>query len=281
MTSTLDELVTDVQRLPPGKRPSESKATIWDGTDAPVKFKVLMIGASNVGKTSLAHYFVHGQSRIDQVPTHGAKYDQVAWKLHSKPITLELWDTAGQDRQMTTLAPFVRGADAVLLVFDCTSLASIQDLERRFTMLMPSLRVRNPPVVFLLANKADRALVELGEVWGAPSEPSDEADEKTLKSTKEELETALDALVQSVHQQLFKAVSDLGGEAEQGLVSCYTCSAKTGLNCKEIVEQLQLRIAFRQLYLSRTAREERKSVAKIVKLDAPNPNAQVDKPCCI
>jgi small GTP-binding protein len=259
---TLDDLAPSEPR---SKRASEEKKRqpgLFDGTQAPVSFKVVMIGASSVGKTSLAHYFVNGSSCIEQAPTHGAKFEQLTWQLKGKPITLELWDTSGQDRQMTTLAPYVRGADAVLLVFDCTSLASIQDLEKRFTLLMPSLRVRHPPVVFLLANKVDRALVDKGEVWTEEGE-----EQRVPKVSKVVLEAALENLVKGVHQQLFSAVKALGGEPEQGLVSCFTCSAKTGLNCKEIVEQLQLRIAFRQLYLTRTGLDvDSNGGAKIVKL---------------
>jgi len=176
---------------------------------------------------------------------------------------------------MTTLAPYVRGADAVLLVFDCTSMASIQDLERRFTLLMPSLRVRHPPVVFLLANKVDRALVDKGEVWTEEGE-----EQQVPKVSKAILEAALEKLVTGIHQQLYTAVKSMGGEAEQGLVSCFTCSAKTGLNCKEIVEQLQLRIAFRQLYLSRTSVEDPNAGAKIVKLGQSKPAAEDKSACC-
>lgn len=270
MLAALNSWTPKAARAPPEKK---SQPDIFDGTTAPVTFKVVMIGNSSVGKTSLAHYFVHGSSCIDQAPTHGAKFEQLSWHLKSKPITLELWDTSGQDRQMSTLLPFVRGADAVLLVFDCTSLASIKDLERRFTLLLPGLRARHPPVVFLLANKMDRALTEHGDVWQEEGEEKGEP-----KASKEVLETALTKLVDGVHQQLRAAVTGAGGDADQGLVSFYTCSAKTGLNCKEIVEQLQLRIAFRQLYLSRSGAGRPESQARIVKLGSEEDTG--DKSCC-
>lgn len=224
-------------------------------SDVLSKFKIVMAGPSSSGKTSLAHFFVNGQSCIEHAPTHGAKFDKLSWKLKGKPINLELWDTAGQDRQATTLAPYVREADAILMVYDITSLQSLRDVTDSFTKLIPHTRAAAAPLVFILANQADR--LEAGEQVNLRDFARGEEDESEGATEDDEkkasdVEGALMDMIAEVRCQLQANV--LQKEASEvdveGLVSCYMVSAKTGSNCREVLEQLQLRLAYRHLLLS-------------------------------
>lgn len=60
------------------------------------------------------------------------------------------------------------------------------------------------------------------------------------------MQSHLDDMVTSIHQLLRANGND------DGHVSCYLVSAKTGLNCLEVMEQLQLRLAYRQVFLDHT-----------------------------
>ncbi len=97
-----------------------------------------------------------------------------------------------------------------------------------------------------------------------------------------ELKRVLDSVVTSIRDQLREAVrasrptSHVDSDeidAEHGLLSCYSVSAKSGLNCKEVVEHLQLRIAHRYLYLGRVHAES----ATKIQLGAP---ARPTPECC-
>lgn len=142
----------------------------------------------------------------------------------------------------------------------------MRDLGRRFALLMPTLRVANPPVVFILGNKVDK-IEQLGDSDHLRDNESDVednnsdidiGDRKCLKErpSKGELDRELSILIDTVNKQLLEGVLDSQKirNTNEGLVSCYVVSAKSGRNCKEVVEQLQLRIAYRQLYLSRTGK---------------------------
>jgi hypothetical protein len=180
---------------------------------------------------------------------------------------------------MSTLAPYVRGADAVLLVFDITSLESIKDLEHRFSSLLPAMRVASPPVVFLLANKVDRVNGNRGggEEEGAGD---DSEEEKVPEVDQTSVQETLDVVLKSIRARTKAVLADCEGPMADGLLSCYTLSAKTGHNCKEVVEQLQLRIAYRQLHLAHVqpmagAKEGVDLRARRASLSGRN------RPCCI
>ncbi|KAG6815781.1 hypothetical protein H0H87_011400 [Tephrocybe sp. NHM501043] len=95
--------------------------------------KLVVIGASGVGKTSLRGQYISGQFSNGYRATIGA--DFIAKTLPhpsnpSKAIVLQIWDTAGQERFSSLSTAFFRGADAVLLMFDVNSPASMTALTR-------------------------------------------------------------------------------------------------------------------------------------------------------
>lgn len=83
--------------------------------------KLVVIGASGVGKTSLRNQFISGRFTTGYRATIGADFITKTLPHHTIPeesVTLQIWDTAGQERFSSLSAAFFRGADAVLLLFD-------------------------------------------------------------------------------------------------------------------------------------------------------------------
>ena len=78
-------------------------------------------------------------------------------------MTLQLWDTAGQERFAGLTVPFLRGSDACVLVFDVTSAASLQGLERWRNAFIEGAFVTDPTSVpmVVFGNKID----EDRELW--------------------------------------------------------------------------------------------------------------------
>ncbi len=116
------------------------------------KFKVCMLGAFAVGKTSLVQRFVHSIFDERYHTTLGVKIDQKLLEIGGTPVQLILWDLAGEDEFMKVRATYLRGAAGLILVADGLrpeTLDTAIDLQKRFNA--------DHALPFVLAlNKADR-----------------------------------------------------------------------------------------------------------------------------
>ena len=91
--------------------------------------KVVAIGDSGVGKTSLIHMFEHARFTESFKPTIGADFSNKEVSINGRIVTLQIWDTAGQERYQSLGTAFYRGADCCLLVYDLTNQQTFENLE--------------------------------------------------------------------------------------------------------------------------------------------------------
>lgn len=82
--------------------------------------KIIILGDSGVGKTSLMHQYVNKKFDSRYKATIGADFLTKNVELNGQLVTLQIWDTAGQERFQSLGSAFYRGADACVLVFDVT-----------------------------------------------------------------------------------------------------------------------------------------------------------------
>jgi small GTP-binding protein len=83
--------------------------------------KVVVLGNSAIGKTSIIRRFVKGEFLDKYRATIGADFQSKHIKLppvndHSTTLTLQIWDTGGQERWKALSSVFFRGADACVVV---------------------------------------------------------------------------------------------------------------------------------------------------------------------
>jgi len=93
-------------------------------------FKVLLIGDSTVGKSSLLMRFTTDKFEEDMVSTmHGmdAK-DKDVLTADGKTVRLSLWDTAGQERMGFLTSSYYRGAQGIIIVYDITNPESYKNI---------------------------------------------------------------------------------------------------------------------------------------------------------
>ncbi|KZT68479.1 ras-domain-containing protein [Daedalea quercina L-15889] len=98
--------------------------------------KVVVIGASGVGKTSIRNQYISGRFTTGYRATIGADFITKSVPHHSLPdeiVTLQIWDTAGQERFSSLSSAFFRGADAAILLFDVNKPETLQALMRWWT----------------------------------------------------------------------------------------------------------------------------------------------------
>ncbi|KAA6389643.1 MAG: putative GTP-binding protein ypt3 [Streblomastix strix] len=92
-------------------------------------FKIIVIGDSGTGKTSLSSRFTN-QTFIQQQPTVGVDLNEKTIKIGDDTVKLLIWDTAGQDRFRQMTHQYYRAAVGLILVYDITSLETFTNLNR-------------------------------------------------------------------------------------------------------------------------------------------------------
>jgi len=119
------------------------------------QFKLVLLGESAVGKSSLVLRFVKGQFLEYQESTIGAAFLTQTVCLNDTTVKFEIWDTAGQERYHSLAPMYYRGAQAAIVVYDITSTDSF---ERAKSWVKELQRQGNPNIVIALAgNKVDLA----------------------------------------------------------------------------------------------------------------------------
>uniref|UniRef100_A0A7M4EEG9 RAB5C, member RAS onco family n=1 Tax=Crocodylus porosus TaxID=8502 RepID=A0A7M4EEG9_CROPO len=88
------------------------------------QFKLVLLGESAVGKSSLVLRFVKGQFHEYQESTIGAAFLTQTVCLDDTTVKFEIWDTAGQERYHSLAPMYYRGAQAAIVVYDITNTVS-------------------------------------------------------------------------------------------------------------------------------------------------------------
>lgn len=80
-----------------------------------VLLKVIILGESNVGKTSLMNQYVNKKFTNQYKATIGADFLTKELIVDDRVVTMQIWDTAGQERFQSLGVAFYRGADCCVL----------------------------------------------------------------------------------------------------------------------------------------------------------------------
>ena len=94
-----------------------------------ISLKILILGDSSVGKTSLLLKYVDGYFPTIYVATIGIEYKIKTININGTEINLHIWDTAGQERFRSMTQNFMKGADGIIYVFDITQKNSFHNLK--------------------------------------------------------------------------------------------------------------------------------------------------------
>ncbi|XP_059926357.1 ras-related protein rab7 [Gadus macrocephalus] len=98
-------------------------------TDGPARVKLILIGNSGVGKSSLTTRYVNHNYSTSHRATIGIDFVTKEVELDGQAVILEIWDTAGTERFKSLGTPMYRWSHCCLLVFDVTSSASFSAME--------------------------------------------------------------------------------------------------------------------------------------------------------
>ncbi|PON35654.1 Small GTP-binding domain containing protein [Parasponia andersonii] len=118
-------------------------------------FKILLIGDSGVGKSSILLSFI-SNSLHDLSPTIGVDFKIKLLSVGGKRLKLTIWDTAGQERFGTVISSYYRGAHGIILVYDVTRRETFTNLSNTWAKEVELYSTNQECVKILVGNKVDK-----------------------------------------------------------------------------------------------------------------------------
>jgi len=167
-----------------------------------LRFKVIFVGDTNVGKSSLLMTATGQPFREEPVATIGADFHTKLISLpeHKVTVKLNFWDTQGQERFRTTSSSYHRGTHAVLVLYDIADRESFQNANMWYEDTSVHCKPEDT-IFFFIGNKSDlhkgRKVTyaegkELADHW---HHPFFETSAKTLENVENVIKALCEALL--------------------------------------------------------------------------------------
>ncbi|KAG1350257.1 hypothetical protein G6F62_003332 [Rhizopus arrhizus] len=123
--------------------------------------KLVLLGESAVGKSSIVLRFVDKQYVENREPTIGAAFLNQKCNFKDRSIKFEIWDTAGQERFHSLAPMYYRNSQAAIVVYDITKAATLDKAKSWVKELQR--QASTDIVIALVGNKLDLVEGEDGE----------------------------------------------------------------------------------------------------------------------
>ena len=118
-------------------------------------FKVVLLGESGVGKTSIISQFTNSEFKEDFETSTGGTFSSKSFTYNDdKILKFEIWDTAGQERYRALTKMFYKETNAVILVYDITRKKSFEELQNYWVEQIKEFAPENI-IIAVVANKSD------------------------------------------------------------------------------------------------------------------------------
>lgn len=123
-----------------------------------VAFKIVFIGDTGVGKTSIISKFNKDVFKNITHSTIGADFNSSEHKTpNGNAISLHLWDTAGQEKYRAIVGLYFRSAHVIVFVFDLARIESLKNIEHWYNVYdkEKDISFKVAPLLILIGNKCD------------------------------------------------------------------------------------------------------------------------------
>jgi len=127
-----------------------------------ILIKILLLGESGVGKTSILLKYTENKFSKSYLPTIGIDYKTKILEINNHNIKIKIWDTAGQEKFRNLTSTYFVNSNGIFIIFDLgdkLSFDRINDWMKQINYYLYSIDV---PIV-LLGNKYDNHNREVNE----------------------------------------------------------------------------------------------------------------------
>ena len=118
------------------------------------KIKVILIGESGVGKTCIMAQYTKERFINETLPTIASDKVLKKIEINNKPLTLELWDTVGQEKYRSVNKIFMKNTQIALIVYDITLKRTFEQLNY-WIETITNCNKNSKVIIGIIANKSD------------------------------------------------------------------------------------------------------------------------------
>ena len=118
--------------------------------NTPINYKIILLGSSAVGKTSIMNSF--SKKNTDVSPTIGTELFIIRSKKYNHK--LQIWDCAGQERYSAVTRIYYRDIQGCILIFDLSDIKTLYDIRDYWIKEVEKNNTINP-IFILVGNKCD------------------------------------------------------------------------------------------------------------------------------
>ena len=119
---------------------------------ADLKFKIIVVGNMGVGKSCLALRATEGIYKENLAPTLNVSINNFNVKINEKKITLQIWDTCGQEKYRALIKGYYTNSSLAIIVYSVTDKNSFEDVNVWYKLIKEYI---SDCKIFLIANKVD------------------------------------------------------------------------------------------------------------------------------
>ena len=94
-----------------------------------IQCKIVILGESGVGKTCIMKNFLGEKFEEEHLTTIGAEQQNKKVTVDDQVVSVNFWDTAGQETFRAIAKMFYKGADIIILVYDITDQKSFDEIK--------------------------------------------------------------------------------------------------------------------------------------------------------
>ena len=120
-------------------------------------FKLILIGSSNVGKTSIIKQLISQEFNDNFISTIGVHFYTKKLFINDKKIEFLIWDTAGLEKFKSVTKNYYKTSNVCIIVFDVTDKQSFEDVFEWLNFYKENCNENNNKI-FLFGNKIDKNL---------------------------------------------------------------------------------------------------------------------------
>jgi len=117
-----------------------------------LKFKVIVVGNMNVGKSCLALRATEGMFKENLGSTVPLSICNFNVKINELKISLQIWDTCGQEKYRALIKGYYTNSSLAIIVYSVTDKESFNDVNVWYKLIKENI---SDCKIFLIANKVD------------------------------------------------------------------------------------------------------------------------------